>query len=184
MRRRVGLIACVSAALLVGATMGPTVAQAAVSGLVRIQGGGSHHVAKVTSKGKLSVTDGTAQTKAHQLETTVASPGQAVNKLGSPTCASGGFYKVPAKKALIITGAVFYNHPNGAGDDEQDLFIGPASTPCTSFVAAGVSNGEHATLPQAFSPGIPVPAGYALGEASLNDSGTVMIYGYLVPASA
>ena len=37
---------------------------------------------------------------------------------------------------------------------------------------------------QVFSPGIPVPAGDALGVTQGNDNGVAFIYGYLVPASA
>ena len=37
---------------------------------------------------------------------------------------------------------------------------------------------------QVFSPGIPVPAGDALGQIQGNDGGVTLVYGYLVPASA
>lgn len=184
MKSRSGTVAVGSVALLVGATVGPTVVHAATAGLVRLQGGGSTHVAKVNSKGQLSVTDGSAHTKAGQIQATVASAGQTVTKFGFANCSSGGFYKVPTGKALIITGITFFNHPNGAGVDEQDVFIGPASTPCSTFVAAGITDGAHSSIPQTFSPGIPVPAGDALGAESVNDSGSFMVYGYLVQAGA
>jgi len=184
MKRRLSLIVVGSVALLVGATLGPTVAQAASTGLVRLEGGGSSHVAKVTSSGQLSVTDGTAHTTAGQIESTVASPGQAVHVLGQMKCTSGGFYTVPTGKALIITTIVFYNHPTAAGQDEQDLTIGPAAGPCTAnIIAAGVATSDL-SLPQAFSPGIPVPAGDALGGFKSNESGSVEVYGYFVPAAA
>ena len=184
MKRNLTVILVGTVALLVGATVGPTVAQAASTQLFRLQGGGSAHVAKVSGKGQLSVTDGTAHTKTGQLLATIASPSQAVMKQGLATCAAGGYYTVPTGKALIITSIVFYNHPSGAGADEQDLTIGPASQPCTSLIAAGISNGEHVSSMQTFNPGINVPAGDALGGSSSNDGGSWMIYGYLVPATA
>ena len=71
---RLSVIVVGSVGLLVGAALGPTVAQAASAGLVRLEGGGSNHLAKVTSSGQLSVTDGTAHTSAGQIESTIASP--------------------------------------------------------------------------------------------------------------
>jgi len=52
---------------------------------------------------------------------------------------AGGIHTIPAGKALIITSVDFYNHASGAGEHELDLAIGPASTPCSALVAAGIA---------------------------------------------
>ena len=45
--------ALVAGALLCGSVIGPPLAQAASAGLVRLEGGGSSHLAKVSSSGQL-----------------------------------------------------------------------------------------------------------------------------------
>jgi hypothetical protein len=176
--------------IMVGYVIGPPIVQAAGS-LVTIQGAGSTHKAKVDIGGRLLVnTKGTTNitnasvTKAHQLLGTEAAASSAVVAFGSPTCGAGGFYAIPAGKALIITGVNFYNHASGAGQHELDLLTGPSATPCTNLVAAGIATDAHVSQNQAFHPGIPVPAGGALGGFGSNESGTIQVYGYLVPASA
>lgn len=184
MQRRWIVAALVGAALVIGTAFGPAVVQAATAGLVRLEGAGTHHVAKVSRSGQLSVTDGTHHTKAGQVQVATAAPAQAVTKfLSALTCSSGGNYTVPHGKALIITGVTFYNHATTPGNnDEQDLFIGRATSPCTKFVAAGIDSSADQSLPETFDPGIAVPAGDAVGGASSGDSGSTVLYGYLVPA--
>jgi hypothetical protein len=138
MKRASSLVAVGTAALLVGATVGPTVAQAASASLVHLEGGGSTHLAKVNSQGQLSVTDGTAHTSAGQLQATVASAGQAFVKIVQPNNCAAALYTVPKGKALIITSLVFFNHAvSTTSQNEQDLFVGQSGAPCTTLVAAG-----------------------------------------------
>lgn len=173
-----------AALLAAGAAFGPTVVQAATAGLVRLEGGGSTHVAKVNSTGQLSVTDGTHHTKAGQLQVATAAPGQAVAEVFGLTCDPGGDYTVPAGKALIITGLTFLNEPvSETNVDGQVVEIGPAASPCQKQVAIGISSGVHTSVPQTFDPGIAVPAGDAVGGQRINDHGIVAMYGYLVPAA-
>lgn len=178
-------VALTGAALLVGTVLAPTVVQAATAGLVRIEGGGSTHVATVNTAGQLSVTDGTQHSRAGQLKVVTSDPGKAVVQfLSSLTCSAGGSYTAPPGKALIITGLTFYNIPTGGTPDAQEVLVGPAATPCSgSLVAAGLGPGTNTTLPQTFDPGIPVPAGYAVGGHEVDDHGSVSLYGYLVPAA-
>ena len=124
-------------------------------------------------------------TSASQLLATEAGAASFVIVQGIPgTCAANGFYKVPAGKALIITTLNFYDFNVGAGHNELDLLAGPAATPCTKFLAAGVENSADVSENQVFQPGIAVPAGDALGMLAVNDDGSVHMYGYLVPAAA
>ena len=154
-------------ALLAGTFIGQPVVQAATAGLVTIQGG--------TSTNKAAVT------KAGQLETTEASASSLVSVLGHPTCSGDGFYTVPAGKALIVTAVNFYDHNQAqSGSVESDLFAGPVATPCSTLLTAGISTTDI-VLNQTFQPGIAVPGGDALGNETLNDAGSVQIYGYLVP---
>jgi hypothetical protein len=176
--------------VLVGSVIGPPIVQAATS-LVTIQGAGSTHKAKVDSTGRLLVNSkgttkitGVGSTKASQLLTTEAGAAAAVVVFNGPSCAAGGIYTIPAGKALIITGVNFYNHAAGAGDHELILLTGPAASPCSSLVAAGIQTDVDVSQNQSFHPGIPVPAGGAVGLSAFNDNGTVELYGYLVPAAA
>lgn len=177
-------MALVTAALLAGSIIGPPLVQAATASIVTIQGGGSSNKAKVSSTGQLSVNPNLAKTGADQVEAAPADPGQAVVLLATPKCAAGGIYTVPAGKALIVTGVTFYNAASTANvAHELDLDAGPAASPCLSVLAAGIapSSEDRISQNQAFSPGIPVPAGDALGVPAVNDLGTVEFYGYLVP---
>lgn len=169
--------------ILVGYVVGPPIVQAA-SSLVTIQGGGSTHKAKVDASGRLLVNTEASVTKANQLLGTEAAPGNAVVAFGFPTCDAGGFYTIPAGKALIITGVDFYNHASGAGYSEIDLVAGPTSGPCAFLLAAGIQTDSDVSQNQSFHPGIPIPAGSSLGMLGLNQNGSAQVYGYLVPASA
>jgi len=89
------------------------------------------------------------------MQTTEAAASAAVAAFGFPNCGAGGIYTIPAGKALIITGVDFYNHASGAGEHELDLTIGPASTPCSALVAAGVATDSGVSQNQSFHPGDP-----------------------------
>jgi hypothetical protein len=178
------IVALVSAALLVGTALGPAVVDAATASLVRVEGGGSMHVAKVNAAGQLSVTDSTHHTKAGQLQVATAAPGQSVTLFFGPTCKAGGDYTVPRGKALIITGLTFLNlAANPARPSAQVVQIGPAASPCKTTVAVAASSSEEESLSQTFDPGIAVPAGDAVGGQGVNGQGAVALYGYLVPAA-
>ena len=56
--------ALIAGALLVGSMVGPAVAQAAATALVKIEGASGSHVANVSSSGRLSVDAGLSMTKA------------------------------------------------------------------------------------------------------------------------
>jgi hypothetical protein len=178
--------ALLAGAALIGTMVGPAVVQAAATGLVKIEGASGSHVADVTSSGRLSVDTGLGMTKAGQVETAEASPSEFVIALGGPSCAGGGIYKIPAGKALIITGVDFYLDDNSStpGQLQQDLEVGPAATPCEHVVAAGEDTTEIVSQQQVFQPGIAVPAGDAVGLVTADPSGGAEIYGYLVPQSA
>jgi hypothetical protein len=179
-------VAAVAAgALLVGTIIGPTVGQAATAGLVRLEGGGSSHVATVNAAGQLSVNPGLAETPAHQILAAEANPLSYVTAIGLANCSAGGIYKIPTGQALILTGADFDNiSANGTSFEQMAVTYGPSATPCSFFAAVGGSTVSVHTENQVFQPGIAIPAGDAIGLSGQNDSGAVQIYGYLVPASA
>jgi hypothetical protein len=180
----------VTAALVAGAIVGPPLAQAAAAatGLVRIEGGGSTHIATVSKSGQLSVDIGLATTPTGQLQIAEASPKAVVTAISKPTCSASGFHAPPPGKALIITAVNFYSSATSSGLAQLALYEGPKASPCggQSYVGlvAGVTQDGDVSQNQVFPSGIVVPAGDALGLAQLNDSGAVQIYGYLVPASA
>lgn len=177
--------ALVAGALLAGSVIGTPLVQAATAGLVRIEGARSSHEAKVSRSGQLSVNAGLAATKAGQLVVAEADAASAVVAYGELTCAAGGIYKIPAGKALIITGADFLTAAATAGTvNDMALKAGPAATPCAHIVAGMFQIDQVGTQNQVFQPGIPVPAGDAVGLAGANQAGAAIIYGYLVPASA
>jgi hypothetical protein len=177
--------ALVAGALLCGSVIGPPLAQAASAGLIRLEGGGSKHVAKVSSSGRLSVNAGLPVTSDGQLSVAGASPDSVVMQIFAPSCAAGGVYQVPAGKALIITAVNFYSISVDASQAHQlVLEAGPAAKPCTSPLAAGIATADEASENEVFPSGIPVPAGDVLGMDQFNEGGKAQIYGYLVPASA
>jgi hypothetical protein len=106
-----------------------------------------------------------------------------------PACSPGGFYTIPAGKALIITSVSFTNETHAPGAP-HDLAVaaGPSAAPCASVLAFSFAPGsqDQVTRQQVFSPGIAVPAGDALevGGRGNDDQGFVSVYCYLVPASA
>jgi len=177
--------AIVAGALLCGSIVGPPLAQAASAGLVRLEGGGSAHVAKVSASGRLSVDAGLPKTSTGQLNVAGANPRSIVVRFFAPSCAPGGVYKIPAGKALIITAVNFYNVATNAIEVNQ-LFLeaGPVATPCKSPLAAGITPADNASENEVFPSGLPVPAGDALGMDEFNENGKAEIYGYLVPAAA
>lgn len=78
----------------------------------------------------------------------------------------------------------FYNAANTAAmAHELDLDAGPAPSPCLHILTAGIAPGSEDRISQnqAFNPGIPVPAGDAVGVADDNELGSVEFFGYLVP---
>jgi hypothetical protein len=179
------IAALVGGALLVGTIIGPTVVQAATAGLVRLEGSGSSHVAKVSASGQLSVNPGLAETPAHQILTSEASPSSFVTAIGLANCAKGGIYKIPRGHAFILSGADFDNISADSTNGEQFVIMyGPSSSPCRFDAAAAGSSSLLETENQVFQPGIAIPAGDAIGVSGQNDSGAVQIYGYLVPSSA
>jgi hypothetical protein len=163
------LVTGVVAALL----LVPTAATAvAVTSIVTIKGG--------TAAGQASVTG------ANQLLTSAADPKAFVNAFSgtATTCSAGGFYTVPAGKALIITAVNFYfGQPPTSGEIAEELFDGASATPCSTLVTSGVS-AAAASQNQVFQPGVAVPAGDSLGWEGLNVNGSVQVYGYLVPSTA
>ena len=182
---RWSIAALVAGALLVGTIIGPTVVQAATAGLVRIEGGGNSHEAKVSASGALSVNPGLAETPAHQILAAEASPSSYVTAIGLADCSAGGIYKIPRGDAFILTGADFDNIATVTGSFEQFVIMyGPSASPCTFDAAAAGNTESPDTQNQVFQPGIAIPAGDAIGLSGQNDSGAVQIYGYLVPASA
>lgn len=176
--------ALVGAALVAGAIVAPPLAQAAATGLVRLEGGGSSNVAKVSKSGQLSVNPGFAQTAAHQILAAEASPSSYVIAIGAnPSCAKGGFYQIPRGDAFILTGADFDNvNPDNPAGTSLAIRYGPSATPCTSIGPISQVDEAYATTNQVFQPGIAIPAGDAIGVSG-TDTGGVEIFGYLVPAS-
>jgi hypothetical protein len=185
---RWAMAAVVAGALLIGTVFGPAVVQAATAGLVRLEGGGNSHVAKVSSSGQLSVNPGLAQTAAHQILAVPASPSSFVTAFANthtPDCSAGGFYQIPRGHALIITSADFAQGPLASSSPPEDegIAYGPPATPCTFIAAFSASDATLGSENQVFEPGIAVPAGDALGLYGSNDDGGALVYGYLVPAS-
>jgi hypothetical protein len=180
----------VAAALVAGAIVGPPLAQAAATatGLVRIEGGGGTHLAKVSRSGQLSVNTGLATTPTGQLQVADASPKALITVFGSQTCATNGFYVPPRGKALIITAVNFYSTNLSSGSAELILYAGPKANPCGDRTSAGLvaENIQDVDMSQnqVFPSGIVVRAGDALALVAFNDTGSVQVYGYLVPASA
>jgi hypothetical protein len=144
-------------------------------------------VALAKSTLKFTGIEGTSTNKADvspagQLLTNEADPSSYVAAFAGPTCASGGSYTVPSGDALIITGVNYYSH---AATGEFDLFDGPVASPCGSLIDASISPSTVTTVNHVFQPGIAVRAGNAVGvQEEGGASGTIEIYGYLVPAGA
>jgi hypothetical protein len=179
------IAAAIAGALLVGTIIGPTVVQAATAGFVRLEGGGTSHLAKVSASGQLSVNAGLTETPAHQILAAEASPSSFVTAIGLATCTANGIYVVPKGDALILTGADFDNiSANGTGAEQFAIMDGKAATPCTFDLAVAGSPASLETENQVFQPGIVIPSGDAIGLFGQNDDGAVQIYGYLVPASS
>ena len=175
-------------ALLAGTIIGPPIVQAATASLIRIEGGGSSHLATVSNSGQLSVNTGLASTPTRQLQVADASPSSLVNVWSNPNCSAGGIYTVPAGKALIITALNFYNWTGSPGSHQLVMYAGPPAAPCSSSAhplsaGVGTDNGDS-MVNQVYPSGIVVPAGDAVGLNTFNDSGSAELYGYLVPASA
>jgi hypothetical protein len=182
----------VAGALLIGSLIGPPLAHAASAALIRIEGAHSTNVAAVSKSGRLSVNAGLTTTPSGQVEVAPASPAKTVvvttgnNSLG---CAAGGFYTVPAGKALIVTGVNFDLDAVSPNVEGTGLVVlaGPVAHPCKSLV--GVADApigtDFETVDQVYPSGVPVPAGDALAlTPAVNDDGIATIYGYLVPAAA
>jgi len=164
---------------------GPPLARAAAAGLVRIEGGHGSNLAAVSKSGRLSVNPGLKTTAAGQVTATVAGPADAVVASGAQNCSARGIYTVPARKALIITGVTFYMVAfTSGGRHGLNLAAGPAATPCKAAVASAEAIDSAESQYQGFTPGIPVPAGDAVGLNGFNEQGLVVFYGYLVPAAA
>lgn len=140
------------------------------------------------AKGTLKFTgiEGTSTNKADvspagQLLTNEADPSSFVTTPLIDSCTSGS-YTVPSGFAFIITAVNSYPHSTTG---EIDLFDGPASSPCESLLEATLTPSTANTVHQDFQPGIAVPAGDGLGvDNEAGASGTVEVYGYLVPAVA
>ncbi len=177
--------ALIAAALFAGSIIGPPLVQAATAGLVTIQGANSTNQAQVNASGQLSVNPNLAKTNASQLLVAEADPANDVVIRGFGNC-TAGFYTVPSGKALIITGVTYFLDADTVGTRaEMDVFIGPAATPCVNLIAAGISSDARVAQSQNFQPGIPVPAGDAIGANNFNNTfGAAALYGYLVPAAA
>ena len=173
----------VAGALLVGTVIGQPVVQAASAGLVRLEGGGSTHVASVSGAGRLSVDAGLPMTAARQVQVAEASAGSLVVRFGFATCNAGGIYKIPSGKALIIT-AVDFNVGQQPPGHVLVLTAGPFATPCQKMLAGQNTPDVSVSPNQIFPTGIPVPAGDAIGLSSADGMVSVEIYGYLVPAAA
>jgi hypothetical protein len=177
----------VAGALLIGSVIGTPLAQAVSAGLVRIEGGHNANLAAVSSSGRLSVNAGLTTTPSGQAKVALASPADSVEYSGFATCSANGFATIPAGKALIITGATFYNAAASAGNPHHlTLTAGPPAEPChlALTVSAAPTSVDIVSQNQVFSPGIAVPAGDVLGLNNSNDVGGVFVFGYLVPARA
>jgi hypothetical protein len=175
----------VAVGLLIGTAIGPPLAQAAGTALVRIEGGHTTNLAAVSKSGELSVNPGLATTPTGQVKVAVASPSDSVVFFGLQSCASGGIYTIPAGKALIVTGATFIDNAQNLGNVHAlELAAGTPANPCKSGLAEAAASTQLASQNQTFNPGIPVPAGDAIGLITDNDTGGAYVYGYLVPAAA
>ena len=175
----------VTGALLIGSVLGPPLARAAAAGLVRIESGHGSDLAAVSRSGRLAVNAGLTTTAAGQLTVTAADfRSLVVASARGLNCAAGGFYKIPAGKALIITGVDFLTSAASSGGHSLFLAAGPAATPCHTIVAAAEETETFVSQNQVFTPGIPVPAGDAVGLTNIRDTGSAELYGYLVPAAA
>jgi len=161
------IVGLVAAILLV-----PTMAVAATVAYNGIEGTNG----TTTTQNKAQVTS------AGQLLTNEAEPSAYVNVFGRADCTTG-IFTIPSGKALIITGANFYIGEATAGTPaELDLDSGPASAPCTSLLTSANRSDQVESQNQVFQPGIAVPAGDVLGLDEFGASGSVSVYGYLVPS--
>jgi hypothetical protein len=156
-------------------------AYAATASLVSIKGAGSKHEVKVTKSGQLAV-DAGKQTAAGQLLTASANPAAMVHAQVLDRCNSTGNYVVPKGKALVVTAATFFEQHSTGGYGELDLYVGTAKSPCNDFVGAAAGDSDLSQN-QSFGAGLVVPAGGAMAAVDNNVTGSVEIYGYLMPAS-
>jgi hypothetical protein len=100
------------------------------------------------------------------------------------TCMDGNVYTVPAGKELIVTSFVFTLHNTGGAGAETAMVVysgAPAGT-CDTVLAQYNTTDAVSTAQQTFQPGIAVPAGQSVKFVETNGTGSMSMYGYLVPA--
>jgi hypothetical protein len=100
------------------------------------------------------------------------------------SCITDEAYTVPTGKTLIITSIVFTVHnTGGAGADTiMEVMSGPPGGACSNILAQYDTSDLVSTAQQTFQPGIVVPSGLAVKVGESNGTGSMRMYGYLVPA--
>ncbi|SRR5579871_3092366 len=180
------IAALVTGALIVGSAFGPPLARAASASLIRLEGGDSTHVAKVSKSGRLSVNTGLPVTSAGEVAVAPASPRSLVTiPPTGASCAAGGIYTVPAGMTLIITSVEFTAAVSTAtGTYLGQLEDGPTATPCRNLIAMDFGAQQPVSSQnEVFPSGIAVPAGDSIGLTDNTGIVSAFIYGYLARAS-
>jgi hypothetical protein len=139
--------------------------------------------ASVDSSKRLKVGDGSG---AMTVDGTItdATPANLVRIFAGAGSSCSNVYTIPAGKALILKSMTAYMHTAGSPGSDVEAIVYPAANCASALAAAAISDRAHETVFQTFGSGIGVPAGRTISTLGFNTSGTVHLYGYLVPASA
>jgi hypothetical protein len=139
--------------------------------------------AGVDSSKRLKVGDGSGAMTVDGT-TTDTTPANLIRIFAGATSSCSNVYTIPAGKALILKSMSVYMHTAGSPGSDVEAVVYPAANCGGGFVAAAISDRAHETVFQTFGSGIGVPTGRTISTLGFNNSGTLYLYGYLVPASA
>jgi hypothetical protein len=141
--------------------------------------------ASVDSAHRLKVGDAAgAMTVDGSVTATEASAANFVRVFAATSSTCSNAYTIPSGKALILKSMQAFIHNAGSPGSDAEAIVYNAANCSGSLVAAAISDRAHENVAQNFEPGIAIPAGHVVATQGFGDSGSVMLYGYLVPASS
>jgi hypothetical protein len=141
--------------------------------------------ASVDASKRLKVGDGSgAMTVDGSVLAPETTPANLVRIFAAASSSCSNAYTIPAGKALILKSMSAYMHTAGSPGSDVEAIVYPVANCGGALAAAAISDRAHETVFQTFGSGIGVPAGRTISTLGFNASGTLYLYGYLVPASA
>jgi hypothetical protein len=120
---------------------------------------------------------------ARRVLVTETAPSTLVRILASANASCFNAYTVPAGRSLILKSATHFLHGISTAGTDVESIVYPDANCSGSLIAAAVSDRVHDTVDESFGAGIPIPSGRTISSVGFNNAGTLMIYGYLGPAS-